>query len=173
MKKTHAFIEVLFFMIILNSCSGTDNTTSSQMTKVADGIYLVLNEYNDSLMTPDDMILVPYSHDFLDSNEDEPDFLEIDTTDFVSLELATEPEGVEQPDQRLHLLLTLNAVAAERLADFTEKNLNKRVAIVIGGKAVTMHKVRSRIEGGKLQITRCTDNACEHLLLELKDNVKN
>jgi hypothetical protein len=33
--------------------------------------------------------------------------------------------------------------------------------MVVDGEIVTVHKIRSIITGGKVQITRCTDNACE------------
>lgn len=69
-------------------------------------------------------------------------------------------------------MLTLTEGASERLADFTEVHINHRIALVIAGDAVTIHKVRTRIEGGKLQITRCTDNACSFLFVALQDNVE-
>lgn len=135
-------------------------------------MYLVLNEYSDtSLISETNDFVIPYSHDFLDPNETgQPLMLAIDTSDYVPLDLATEPDSIQQPDKRINLMLTLTNSAKTKLADFTEKNLNKRVAMVIGGKAVTIHKVRTRIEGGQLQITRCTDNACEFLYLELKES---
>ena len=90
----------------------------------------------------------------------------------MPLALAEKPKGIEQEDQRINLLLTLTGTASEELADFTEKHLDKRIAMVIGGKAFTKHKIRSRIEGGKIQITRCTDNACKFLYMELQDAVQ-
>lgn len=117
--------------------------------------------------------MIPFSHDFLDENEEgQPVMLEVGTSEFVALELAEEPEGIEQPDKRINLMLTLSDNATEQLANFTEKNLDRHVAIVIGGKAVTIHKIRTRIEGGKMQITRCTDNACKYLLLDLQKNIQ-
>ena len=42
---------------------------------------------------------------------------------------------------------------------------------MINGQAVTLHIIRMPITEGKLQVTRCTDHACEKLLVALKDNV--
>ena len=138
--------------------------------KIKNGLYLILHEYADSAAANPEGIIVPFSHDFLDDNlAGQPTLLEIDTSEFVRLDLAHEPQGIEQEDKRINLMITLSDEASIQLANFTEKHLKERVAIVIGGKAVTKHKVRSRIEGGKLQITRCTDNACKYLLLELKN----
>jgi len=36
------------------------------------------------------------------------------------------------------------------------------VAVVVGGKVATRHKIRVAISGGKLQISCCGAGACEH-----------
>ena len=46
------------------------------------------------------------------------------------------------------------------------------MAVVVGQKVVTMHKIKSVIKGGKLQISRCGDNGCQVLYRELNDNIK-
>ena len=171
---------VLLIFITLCSCNTSDSKLEnkaeeaiSNEVKIKNGIYLILNEYTDSSNIESANVIIPFSFDFLDSNTvDQPLLLEIDTAEFVRLDLAEEPSGVEQKDKRINLMLTLSNEARVQLADFTEKHLKERVAIVIGGKAVTKHKVRERIDGGRLQITRCTDNACKYLLVELKSNYK-
>jgi hypothetical protein len=116
--------------------------------------------------------VIPYDHRFLDPAADEPDSIVVVPSEYVLMQLDREPEGTEGEGGKLTLLLSMTRVATDQLAQFTEKHLGERVAIVIGGQAVTQHKIRSRIEGGKLQITRCDDDACRSLLIELKDNVK-
>lgn len=138
---------------------------------VPDGIYLVLDQFD---FQPDGVAVgyvIPYSHDFLDDAEGEALYLAVDPVDYVPLQLSTAPEGVIQEDKRINLLLTLESASAKRLADFTTRNVNKRVATVINGQAVTLHIIRMPITEGKLQVTRCTDHACEKLLVALKDNV--
>lgn len=169
-KKMKLLTKLISVVIVIAAigCTTTDKKVKTT-SGLENGIYLVLNDYKGEIPDTENAV-IEYSHDFLDENEQgQPVYIEIDTSDFVKLDLADEPDGIEQEDKRINLMLTLNNFAAEQLADFTEKNLNKRVAIVIGGKAVTMHKVRTRIEGGKLQITRCTDNACKYLLIELQN----
>ncbi|MFZ6053061.1 hypothetical protein [Halocola ammonii] len=147
--------------------------TSSEKEKIADGFYLILNTWQDSASAhATEGKVIRYSHDFLDENTtDQPRFIEVDTSDFVPLTLSQKPDSIEQEDKRIKLLLSMTEPASARLADYTEKHVNEMTCIVIGGKAVTMHKIREKITGGKLQISRCTDNACKHLLLELEDNV--
>lgn len=161
MKQLKHVVFIFISMFIL-ACG-------SKEEKIENGLYLILNEYAE-VPTDASATVMAYSHDFLEGNAaGQPTFLEIDTSEFVRLDLAHDPEGVEQADKRINLMITLTDEASEQLADFTEKHIKGTVAIVIGGKAVTKHKVRSRIEGGKLQISRCTDNACKFLLLELKE----
>ena len=139
--------------------------------QVPDGIYLA---YGPEVLSVDGKV-IKYSHRFIESTLDDPDYIVIDTTDFVPLDLKMPPDSTSkmmgQPEQML-LMITLTDEAAIKMENFTGKNIDKKVAIVIGGEAVTIHKIREKITGGKLQITRCTDNACKFLFLELKDNVK-
>lgn len=39
--------------------------------------------------------------------------------------------------------------------------------MVVDGEIVSLHKIRRVITGDKLQITRCTDNACEVIRAKL------
>ena len=169
MKQIALLLTLITVMACNNQVSKTEKVGMGAYDKIENGIYLLLNSYTDTSEFTPSASIIEYSHDFLDPNdEDERRFFEIDIDEFVPMDLNKEPEGVEQKDKRINLLLTLTDEAAVQLADFTEKNVNKEIAIVVDGKAVTQHKVRERIEGGKLQITRCTDNACEHLLVALK-----
>ncbi|MCF8239646.1 MAG: hypothetical protein K9I85_15895 [Saprospiraceae bacterium] len=136
-----------------------------------DGIYLVLDEFDTAPAGVAVGQVISYNHDFLDGPEGEAFFLAVDPVDYVPLNLSAAPEGVVQKDKRIHLMLTLESASTKRLAEFTTRHVDRRVAIVIDGQAVTLHGIRMPITEGKLQITRCTDHACEKLLVALKDNV--
>lgn len=136
-----------------------------------DGIYLIMETYDTKPAGVAVGQVISYSHDFLDDPEGEALFICVNPADYVPLNLSSAPEGVVQTDKRIHLLLSLEGASAKRLAEFTTRYVNQEVAIVINGEAVTMHKIRTPITEGKLQITRCTDHACEKLLIALKDNV--
>ncbi|MBL7794211.1 MAG: hypothetical protein JNK77_17910 [Saprospiraceae bacterium] len=164
-------IAILGLFMTLSSCSSPRKATTAPKS-LPDGMYLVLNEYMTVPAGTEKGVIVPFNHDFLlEPDSEDPHFLAVDPADFVALQLASAPEQSEQPNQRVNLLLSLNSMAKDQLAAFTAKNLNKPVAIVIGGQAVTKHKVKSVIDGGKLQISWCTKFACEKLLVELQDNV--
>ncbi|NUQ22686.1 MAG: hypothetical protein HUU34_01960 [Saprospiraceae bacterium] len=171
MRKDSSQFPFIFILLILSSCSFPRKATTTPKT-LPDGMYLVLAEYQKAPATTDQGVVIPLNHDFLlEPDSEDPHFLAVDSVDFVALQLASAPEQSEQPNQRVNLLLALNSMAKDQLAAFTAKNLNKPVAIVIGGQAVTKHKVKSVIDGGKLQISWCTKFACEKLLVELQDNV--
>ena len=161
-------IAILLFLLIQTSIIPLQAFPEPQLP---DGIYLVLDVYEEAPTGVAVGQVISYSHEFLDDAVGEPSFLCVFPVDFVPLELARAPEGKVQDDKRIHLLLTLESASARRLEEFTTAYVNRQVAMVIGGKAVTLHKVRTPITGGQLQITRCTDNACEKLLVALKDNV--
>lgn len=174
MKIAIPSLTVLLLFALLTGCKSNISSADQKNSPLPDGIYLLLNEFPDkqSIKRVKGRV-IPYSHLFLDDNtEGQPEYFDIHPDEYVPLILAETPDSITQADKRIHLMLTLTPDAKDDLADFTEKHINKRVAIVIGGEGMTKHKVRTRIDGGKLQITRCTDNACEYLFMELRDNVQ-
>ena len=162
----HTLLFCLLFLL------GNPALHSQSDELVEDGIYVVLGEYDTrpSQVSKDQRVLT-YNHAFLDDAVGEPSFIVVDSKDWVPFHLAERPTGVPQEDGRKRLLLTLESVAAQQLAEFTGRHVGGRIANVIDGQVVTMHKIREAITGGKLQITRCHDNACEKLEVALRDNV--
>jgi preprotein translocase subunit SecD len=63
--------------------------------------------------------------------------------------------------------LTRSEEAAADLERVSREHLGQTVALVVDGEVVTMHKIRSVISDGKVQVTRCTDNACQYLYTRL------
>ncbi len=178
------FLQLVFSLLLLNAITACNRppveggmgevtiADSPQPTALTeDGMYLILKS-GDSSLTANNGVLINFSHHFLgDNTEGQPTRLEIDTNEFVPLYLQQRPDSIMQSDGRMNLLLTMTPDAGKRLEEFTGAHIMDYVALVIGGEAVSMHKIKARIEGGKLQITRCTDNACEYLFYELVDNV--
>ncbi len=87
---------------------------------------------------------------------------------FIPISLSEAP--VKEPDGkgRRKLMLQLAKDQIVPLERFTTTNCGKAIAIVIGGKVVTTHKIREPIKGGKIQITRCSDNGCDVLYTQLQ-----
>jgi hypothetical protein len=138
---------------------------------LANGVYAVLKEgatreAADSESGPHTTLV--YDQKYSEADRDTPPrYIALGTSSFVPLILAEPPEA--RKDDRGFTLLNVRLAPdqAKRLEEFTRTHLNGQVAIVIGGEIITMHKVRAVIEGGRVQITRCTDDACQVLKLKL------
>ena len=161
-------ILLTFFILAFTGIIYSQNT-------IKDGLYLI--DRIDTVASQPDLrsekeIAVYFSPMFEEYNGDEFTRIIIDTTQFVPLELEEPPKTEQQTDNKKKLLLSLTKEASEKLRTFTTENLMRKVALVVGSEALTVHKIKTAITGGQLQITRCTDNACETLYVKLKDNVK-
>jgi preprotein translocase subunit SecD len=65
------------------------------------------------------------------------------------------------------LSVTLKKKYVKMLEDFTRAHHGKKAAVLLDGEIIMIHKVRRLISEGKLQVTRCTDNAFEVLSVKL------
>ena len=88
-------------------------------------------------------------------------YVAIDPKDYVPLVIEGMPEMKRDGEGKSVLTVCLSRQNAERAEAFTRAHLGGRIAMVVDGEIVTLHKIRSVITGGQVQITRCTDDACE------------
>ncbi len=167
------FISIAFIMLVLYA---TGFSKTGHKKTILNGLYLITKIDTDATkLSPlsQNEMAVGFSKLFAEyNNKDEFIRLIIDTTQFVPLELEKAPTTEQQTEKKKKLLLSLTKEASEKLKAFTANHVMSRVAIVVDGEALTMHKIKEPITSGQLQITRCTDNACERLFVKLKDNVK-
>ena len=154
----------------------TDNRAPETVVSnriAADGIYSVIRtadtEAEAGVVSEGELLLIYDGRYTGDGSTDDTTWVVLDARDPVPLLLEGTPD--KRPDDRGHTLLsvTLQKKQAAALEKFTERHLNERVATLIDGEVVTMHRVRAVITGGRIQITRCTDNACEVLYSKLMD----
>ena len=144
--------------------------------QVPDGFYSVTAQAGPSEMLRDvseGQALLEYNPLFLDNPEDEALTVLVETGDYVPISLKESPtKTADQTDRtQFWLQISLTDHAAEQLERFTSDHLGGTVAIVVGGKVVTMHTIKDVVKGGKLQISRCGDDGCQLLFRELRDNV--
>jgi hypothetical protein len=88
-------------------------------------------------------------------------YIAIDRRDYVPLIIEGTPDVKRDDHGKSVLTVSLARKNAQRAEAFTRAHLGGRIAIVVDGEIVTLHKIRSVITAGKVQVTRCTDNACE------------
>lgn len=166
MKKLILILAVIF---MYSRCSETPNP---KPLFINDGFYEVVKLGNDSTNFNTlnvGQIVIEFDSLF---NPDDISKVVIDTTEYVPLELDSLPITEQQTESKKLLSISLAPNSTEKLKTFTAKRVMKEVVVVLDGKAVTMHKIRVAITSGKMQITRCGDNACEYLYVKMKENVK-
>lgn len=182
MKRHSHFCALLAFAgvatLILIGCSCTrseDNTRAHQgaststvsRSTLRDGLYPVLWEAatpeSANLVAPQRLVL-PYDRKYTGLTEREPrTYLAIDTSSSVPLILEGQPEARQDGTGRALLSVTLAREQVAALERFTTKHLGDAAAIILDGEVITMHKVRSVIRDGKVQISRCDSGSCEVL----------
>lgn len=94
-------------------------------------------------------------------------YVALDPKDYVPFIIEGKTELKADGQGKSVLTVSLVRKNVPRAEAFTRAHLGGRMAMVVDGEIVTLHKVRSVITDGKVQITRCTDNACEVLRSKL------
>ncbi len=161
-------------------CAG-DGSTLAQSSigkrdNLANGIYLVTQEGPTSkAITPATENEQVELYDFRLMNptdKEDPIYVVLQKSPFIPITLDCVPGKDKDSEGKPKLMLQLTHGQIAPLEKFTRENCGKPIAIVIGGKIVSKHKIRTVIEGGKLQITRCTDNGCEKIYSTLVEDLK-
>lgn len=139
---------------------------------LVDGLYLIQREAKAEkdlgpLKEAEQILINDY--EFIAPEErGETSYVVVSKKSFIPIILASEPVKSSDQSGKPKLEISLAEDQVKPLERFTTENVMKNVAIVIGGKIVTMHKIRVPIVGGKMQITRCTDHGCEALYTQLQ-----
>ena len=143
---------------------------ASESVSLPNGFYLILEEQDDAsvLQKPaNNETIVTYTLDHLGVYEQPPRHFRVRTVPDVNFSSDAKAETGDKTDGKTTLNIALGEGSAGEFQKFTAANIDRAVAIIIAGKVVTAHKIRSEIVGGKIQITRCGDDACEALYLWL------
>ena len=160
---------VLLATVALGRAALAENSPAHGAT----GLFLIHAEAPspDALPEPGpDRRIARYDYSFLDPEERRaPKYLLLANAPDVSLLLAESPETVEGEGGRPELLLQLTEGAAAQMERVTRENIGRSAAFVIDGDVVTAHKIRTVIEGGRIQLSRCTDDACEYIAVRLQE----
>jgi preprotein translocase subunit SecD len=160
---------VLAILVVVASASL--RAIGSTTDRLQDGLYRVIRISADKSTIepagPGEKLLINDFH-FLEPMERQAtEYVVLQTTPFVPFLLAKAPVKDKDNEGKPKLFLQLSEDQTKPLEDFTRKYTGEKVAIVIGGDIVTIHKVREAITGGRIQITRCTDNGCEAIYTEV------
>jgi hypothetical protein len=173
----HPLVWLLLAALLVPACrQGADEPTASDGERELDrGIYLILRRAPDAAELEPlarDEAVVTFDYRFLEVDQRPPrEFMVVRGEPDVPLQLAAPPRRSEGTEGRPELGMALSPEATEALERLTRENLGAGVAIVVDGEVVTTHKIREVIRGGLVKISRCTDDACDYLLLRLSEGV--
>jgi hypothetical protein len=180
-KLSSTLSQVILFsalMLIFGCVNQTTGKAPKQSEPTANGaslqngIYAVLSEAS----TPEQAkvkgivnVILPYDHDkYSDVVYNEPlIYVAIDPNSYVPLVFEKAPQVQKDGRGKSVLLVSLKQGNTKMLEDFTRAHLGNLVATVVDGEIISLNKIRAVITGGQLQMTRCTDNACEIIRAKL------
>lgn len=175
-RVTRALVLVFAICGCNSLCAQPTNPALSAVTPAAhpleNGAYAVLRE----APTPQEagapgvsqVVLAYDRRKYSGAPPNEPlTYVALDPKDYLPLVIEGRPEMKADGQGKSVLTVSLVRKNVKRAEAFTRAHLGGRMAMVIDGEIVTLHKVRSVITDGKVQITRCTDNACEVLRSKL------
>lgn len=156
--------------------AGSTNKATAVLSPAAqhleNGTYLILREaptlQEAQLAVPPAVVLTYDRRKYSGAPPNEPlTYVAIDPRDYVPLIIEGAPKMKSDGKGKSVLTVCLARRNADRAEAFTRAHLGGRIAMVVDGEIVTLHKIRTVITGGKVQITRCTDNACEVIRTKL------
>jgi len=163
--------KIIIFMLL--ACMLAPGMILIQQHKgLQDGLYLadkVLYDTNKVTLKTN-QALVHFNRDIMENAPDRSTGIIINTVDFVPLQLQEELLLLQQTETQKKLQLTFSRPAAEKLEHFTAANVMKQATLVVNGEALTTHKIREAIHGGKMEITGSNDNACQQIYMLLKNH---
>ncbi|MBX9671398.1 MAG: hypothetical protein K2X93_27665 [Candidatus Obscuribacterales bacterium] len=188
MKQLHFLFPALLALSITTSAavpamagdSTVRNSDSAQdgrkvevnQTNLSNGFYLIVRESAEKKeVEPVDSTeqLALYDYEFFEpTDRGTMTYVVLAKDKFIPISLSEAPTKEPDGKGRRKLMLQLAKEQIVPLERFTTTNWGKAIAIVIGGKVVTTHKIREPIKGGKIQITRCSDNGCDVLYTQLQ-----
>jgi preprotein translocase subunit SecD len=158
----------LLVTFLLPAMAGLAAAAASERHPVPpDGMYLVVRDGGqaDSLAPlADGEYLAVYTREFAgEADQGPPTYLVIHTRPEVHLVLAAAPRTSRDASGKTQLQFRLEEQYAAELEQFTRDHQGDRAAVFLGGKVVTVHKIRAVITGGRLQVSCCAPRACEFL----------
>lgn len=127
-----------------------------------DGLYLVLRQGEGVVAGPGELSM-DYDLPRMPQEAPKRQRLILSSSPVVLMALTKTTKADFTPDTCGNVSFEFAPEAAEALADATELNVGGRMAIVLDGQVVTAHKIKTRIEGGKVSVSCCAPEACARL----------
>ncbi len=166
-------LSLLLAVVFAGSACRKEGPQPQDLEPRENGVYAVLREGTtraEARNGDDHCAVLAYENKYTGTGAGEPvRYIAIDSDSFVPMILEGAPDATKDDGGKTILSVTLKKEYVKPLEDFTRAQIGGKIAILIDGEIVTLHKVRSVITGGEFQVTRCTDNACEILRAKLTE----
>jgi preprotein translocase subunit SecD len=146
---------------LVSGCGSVDPKPEAKVT-LEDGLYVVVPPAEDATSLAQRVVeleTVPV--------KDEPvESMRISTMPIVRLrEMQLRGVGLDEANACNQITFKND----ERLKAFSRDHVGTRVAVVIGGKVISSHKIRVPLEDDEFQVTFCTEGGGDHLYRHLRD----
>jgi preprotein translocase subunit SecD len=160
------------FLVLGFVCLQYITFSQNKSRELPDGLYIVTEKIKDTKTVNNNQDLSTAFVKFNAAFKDDAEALLVNKNSFVPLEFSKEPIVTQGSDGKKRLELLFNRLSADKLAVFTSQNIMREATIIADGEALTVHKIRSAITEGKLEISGCSDNVCETIRIKLNGHVK-
>lgn len=165
-------MRLLSLALFAGVLAGSDGGPAAEESAAGTGLFLILADAESPGDLPEpssEEQVLPYDYKFLRDEEPRPPrYLLLPRRPNVPFLLAKRPEAVVGERGFTELLIQLTEEAAAEMERFTGENIGRSAAFLIDGEVITAHKIRAVIKDGRLQLSRCNDNACEYILARLE-----
>ena len=163
----HCVVSFLSFLALGCAGQGERGEPSSQLVNgLDDGVYPVLRQENPADSDLDLLFVrqaIRLPNPPIGGGEPKPIWVSVEP--LLLFKEATSHEFKLDSSGECTTVVLNNT---EALKSFTRKHVGKRLAVVIGEKVTTHHKIREALESDLVNVTFCTEGGGDHLMKHLR-----
>ena len=151
---------------LVSSCGSVDPKAETAATLLDDGVYLVMAPAPEAAEGATALAPGVVELETVPLKDEPVETMQVSTTPVVRLR-EMHVNGVHFDETNACELITFKN--NEKFKLFTRGHVGSRLAVVIGGKVVSSHKVRVPLEDEEFQISFCTEGGGDHLYRHLRE----
>lgn len=142
--------------------------TFGQQT-LQDGIYVVEQTKHNLHIPLHNKAQVQFNPAFVTEDPENYESLLVDTNDYFPFARAGSPVMKTEANNNTALLLQLTETARQQLHQFTARNLQKKIVVVINNAALAVYSTDKPVNSRLIIVTKCSKQACRQLFDRLNE----
>lgn len=156
-----------FILVAAMSCAVGQNRRNAPSAPLEDGVYPVIQPDREPLADrgPGGEVRVVKVESLPIKGEPPETFLVVADPIVRIRDVSGWQFGIDQKNECSRVALK----NTDRLKAYSRDHVGSRLAIVIGGKVITAHKIRVPLESDEIVITFCTEGSGDHLHRNLRE----